>query len=88
MCGQSAVGIARGELAWPVEDSQRAIHITIYSDPHASAAMTQLGHLKGVTDPEAKRKIIGHVFVEVFQREAKKMRNAKCCWLKARSAPT
>ncbi len=38
-----------------------------------------MGHLKGVTDPEAKRKIIGREFVEVFQREAKKLSNAK--WL-------
>ncbi len=38
-----------------------------------------LGHLVGVTDPEAKRKIIGREFVEVFQAEAKKLRQAK--WL-------
>ena len=38
-----------------------------------------LGHLAGVTDPEAKRKIIGREFVEVFQVEAKKLSNAK--WL-------
>ena len=38
-----------------------------------------LGHLAGVTDPEAKRKIIGREFVEVFQAEAEKMPNAK--WL-------
>ena len=38
-----------------------------------------LGHLTGVTDPEAKRKIIGREFVEVFQAEAKKLPNAK--WL-------
>jgi len=36
-------------------------------------------HLAGVTDPEAKRKIIGREFVEVFQAEATKMPNAK--WL-------
>ena len=43
-------------------------------------ASTQfLGHLTGVTDPEVKRKIIGREFVEVFQREAKKLPNAK--WL-------
>ena len=36
-----------------------------------------LGHLKGVTDPEAKRKIIGREFVEVFQAEAKKLKGAK-----------
>jgi len=38
-----------------------------------------LGHLEGVTDPEAKRKIIGREFVEVFQAEAKKLASAK--WL-------
>ncbi len=38
-----------------------------------------LGDLKGVTDPEAKRKIIGREFVEVFQAEAKKLPAAK--WL-------
>jgi len=30
-----------------------------------------LGHLKGVSDPEAKRKIIGREFVEVFKAQAK-----------------
>ena len=38
-----------------------------------------LGDLAGVTDPEAKRKIIGREFVEVFQAEAKKLKSAK--WL-------
>ena len=38
-----------------------------------------LGRLAGVTDPEAKRKIIGAEFVEVFQREAGKLANAR--WL-------
>lgn len=38
-----------------------------------------LGDLAGVTDPEAKRKIIGREFVEVFQAEAKKLQSAK--WL-------
>lgn len=35
--------------------------------------------LKGVTDPEAKRKIIGRNFVEVFDAEAKKLTDVK--WL-------
>lgn len=35
--------------------------------------------LKGVTDPEKKRKIIGRDFVEVFNDEAKKIENVK--WL-------
>jgi GMP synthase (glutamine-hydrolysing) len=38
-----------------------------------------LSALAGVADPEAKRKIIGREFVEVFQAEAKKFRNVK--WL-------
>ena len=38
-----------------------------------------LGALAGVTDPEAKRKIIGCEFVEVFQAEAKKLGRAR--WL-------
>ena len=38
-----------------------------------------MGHLAGVSDPEAKRKIIGREFVEVFQVEAGKRKNAK--WL-------
>ena len=32
-----------------------------------------LGHLAGVSDPEAKRKIIGREFVEVFKAEAAKL---------------
>ena len=35
--------------------------------------------LKGVTDPEAKRKIIGRDFVEVFNEEARKIEGAR--WL-------
>jgi GMP synthase (glutamine-hydrolysing) len=38
-----------------------------------------MSRLEGVSDPEAKRKIIGREFVEVFQREAAKVRNAR--WL-------
>ena len=34
-----------------------------------------LGHLAGVSDPEAKRKIIGREFVEVFKAEAAKLKN-------------
>ena len=46
---------------------------------HVDASARFLGALKGVEDPEQKRKIIGRLFVEVFQEEAKKVRNAK--WL-------
>ena len=33
-----------------------------------------LSKLEGVTDPEQKRKIIGHTFIEVFDKEAKKLK--------------
>ena len=46
---------------------------------HVDASGEFLGFLKGVSDPEQKRKIIGREFVEVFQREAKKLPQAK--WL-------
>ena len=31
--------------------------------------------LKGITDPETKRKTIGRLFIEIFDREAKKIKN-------------
>ncbi|MDD4963055.1 MAG: glutamine-hydrolyzing GMP synthase [Gallionella sp.] len=46
---------------------------------HVDASGEFLGFLKGVSDPEQKRKIIGREFVEVFQHEAKKLPQAK--WL-------
>ncbi|MFT5572465.1 MAG: GMP synthase (glutamine-hydrolyzing) [Cryomorphaceae bacterium] len=38
-----------------------------------------LNELAGESEPEAKRKIIGRVFVEIFEEESKKIKNAK--WL-------
>ncbi len=38
-----------------------------------------LDKLEGVSDPETKRKIIGRVFIEVFDSEAKKVKDVK--WL-------
>ena len=35
-----------------------------------------LSELKGVTDPETKRKIIGRLFIEVFEEEAAKIQDA------------
>ena len=46
---------------------------------HVDASDRFLEHLAGVTDPEAKRKIIGREFVHVFQREAAKLPQVK--WL-------
>jgi GMP synthase (glutamine-hydrolysing) len=46
---------------------------------HVDASQEFYSALRGVADPEEKRKIIGRHFVDVFQREAGKVRNAK--WL-------
>ncbi|KDM91947.1 glutamine-hydrolyzing GMP synthase [Photobacterium galatheae] len=46
---------------------------------HVNAEERFLSALAGEADPEAKRKIIGHVFVDVFDEESKKLKNAK--WL-------
>jgi GMP synthase (glutamine-hydrolysing) len=46
---------------------------------HVDASGEFMKHLSGVTDPEQKRKVIGREFVEVFQRESAKIKNAK--WL-------
>jgi len=46
---------------------------------HVDAREQFMKHLKGVADPEDKRKIIGREFIEVFQREAAKLPRVK--WL-------
>jgi GMP synthase (glutamine-hydrolysing) len=46
---------------------------------HVDASAEFMSALEGVSDPELKRKIIGREFVEVFQREAARLPNAK--WL-------
>jgi GMP synthase (glutamine-hydrolysing) len=43
---------------------------------HVDAAKEFLGALAGVSDPEAKRKTIGRIFVEIFDREAAKVEGA------------
>ncbi|WP_144186307.1 glutamine-hydrolyzing GMP synthase [Elioraea rosea] len=43
---------------------------------HRDASDLFLGQLAGVTDPEAKRKTIGRLFVEVFEEEAAKIGGA------------
>ena len=44
-----------------------------------NAQDTFLYKLKGITDPEEKRKIIGNTFIEVFESESKKLNDIK--WL-------
>jgi GMP synthase (glutamine-hydrolysing) len=44
---------------------------------HVDAGAEFLGALDGVSEPERKRKIIGGKFVEIFDREAKKIEGAR-----------
>ena len=53
---------------------------TIFSSIHLDIVHAEdefLDALKGISDPEAKRKVIGERFIRVFEREAKKQ-GAKC----------
>ena len=42
-----------------------------------NASKIFIKRLKGVTNPEKKRKIIGNLFIKVFEKEAKKYKNIK-----------
>ncbi|MCZ6640173.1 MAG: glutamine-hydrolyzing GMP synthase [Gammaproteobacteria bacterium] len=53
-----------------------ALHLNLIT---VSAEDEFLGNLAGLEDPEAKRKSIGNTFIDVFEREAKKLPNAE--WL-------
>jgi GMP synthase (glutamine-hydrolysing) len=55
-----------------------AKHMGVKVD-RVNAADEYFRELSGVEDPEQKRKIIGRLFVEIFQREAKSLPKAK--WL-------
>ena len=55
-----------------------AKHLGVKVD-RVNAADEFYAALAGVADPEDKRKVIGRLFVDVFQREAKKLAGAK--WL-------
>ena len=44
---------------------------------HENAADLFLGELKGVSDPETKRKIIGKLFIDVFEKCAREIGDAK-----------
>lgn len=44
---------------------------------HIDASEKFLKNLKGIVDPEKKRKIIGNTFIEVFEEEAKKFNDAE-----------
>jgi GMP synthase (glutamine-hydrolysing) len=70
-------GLLRLNEAEQVMDTfAKHMHVKVI---HVNASEDFYDALAGVTDPEHKRKIIGRHFVEVFQREARKIKNAR--WL-------
>ena len=68
--------LRRGEPEQVVATFGESFHLRLVA---VDARERFLSALRGVTDPEQKRKIIGRVFIEVFEEEAKKVKDAR--WL-------
>ena len=66
--------LRQGEFEQVVATFRENFHIKLVA---VDARERFLGALAGVTDPETKRKIIGRVFIEVFDDEAKRVQNAR-----------
>lgn len=66
-------GLLRKDEAEEVMKSLAALGLNLRK---IDAADRFLSELAGVTDPETKRKIIGRIFIEVFEQNAKKIPNA------------
>ncbi len=62
-------GLLRANEVEQVQKMFESHHVNLIT---VDASETFLERLKGVTDPEEKRKIIGETFIEVFENEAKK----------------
>jgi GMP synthase (glutamine-hydrolysing) len=68
-------GVLRaGEAGRVIEMFKKNLQINLR---FARSGKLFLKKLKGVTDPEKKRKIIGGTFIEVFDQEARKIKNVK-----------
>lgn len=68
------LGILRKDERKEVEDRfKNKFHIPIKS---VDASKLLFDAIKGVSDPEQKRKIIGKTFIDVFEEEAKKIQGA------------
>jgi GMP synthase (glutamine-hydrolysing) len=69
-------GLLRKDEFDIVLDSYKHLGINVIG---VRAAKEFLSQLEGITDPELKRKAIGRVFIEVFEREAAKLTDVR--WL-------
>jgi GMP synthase (glutamine-hydrolysing) len=66
--------LREGEFESVVAMMRQSFHLNLVP---VDAREQFLSALKGVSDPEQKRKIIGRIFIEVFDEHAKKIENAK-----------
>jgi GMP synthase (glutamine-hydrolysing) len=66
--------LRKGEAEEVVRTFEGKFHLQLV---HVDAREQFLSALAGVTDPEQKRKIIGRVFIEVFEAEAKKIEDCR-----------
>jgi GMP synthase (glutamine-hydrolysing) len=69
-------GLLRKGEAKQIEQSYRNMGLQI---KHVDASVKFYKQLKGITEPEKKRKIIGKTFIEVFDEEASRLSGIK--WL-------
>jgi len=69
-------GLLRKNEYEDVLKSYQKMHLNVIG---VDATHRFLNELKGITDPEEKRKNIGRTFVEIFEEEAKKIKDVK--WL-------
>jgi GMP synthase (glutamine-hydrolysing) len=68
-------GVLRaGEAEHVIEMFKKHLQINLH---FARSSRLFLSRLKGVIDPEKKRKIIGRTFIEVFDKEAHKIKDVK-----------
>jgi GMP synthase (glutamine-hydrolysing) len=77
----TCIFVDTGLLRWREAEQVRALfsdqlHLKVIQ---VDARAEFFGALKGLSDPEDKRKAIGRVFIEVFEREAKRFGDAR--WL-------
>ncbi|MBW1979528.1 MAG: glutamine-hydrolyzing GMP synthase, partial [Deltaproteobacteria bacterium] len=64
----------QGEAEEVMELFKGLYHMDVHQ---VDASQHFLNHLKGVTDPEEKRKVIGREFISVFEKKARELGKAK-----------
>jgi GMP synthase (glutamine-hydrolysing) len=66
--------LRKGEAEKVINTFKRHFHIKLV---HIDASKVFLNKLKGVTDPEKKRKIIGNEFIHIFEKKATKIKDVE-----------